>query len=1079
MAEWERQTPDSPGDESEPKADFTPVSVWVSRITSPPPRVRTGLRWALFLSMLAHISLSPVLPRGGLGQSEKAEEAQTEYMKRTQAAKAAKIIAPNIRRQIAKAPPPPDPEDVVTETMSQRIDTDVERMIGGVLNVEVTGEIAKQVKASLKEELQAAAQKIAQGEYSEEEIQAFQERVKREAHTTMVQALEQHRDKTQVQRASLSVTEWYEQHLGKVLKIAIKHGLFGVPGRQYSYGVWPNFNRRGDTDAIRFWGGDRSHFGRIMGEVSNILKGQYSRRHLKPAGKHHQHGTFWLVDWPKPTEQQAEAINKLVKAFRKSWPGPLNRYLQYYRPHEAETLAKTIREKTESLWANAEEQGEVFMELGYDEAEEEEMKKARDDVFGTLKAILEAGKSAYVGDLKPYWTLNRAIRSRILRGPLKDELYDHFVKSMVDGLEFGVMDLARGQFKEGIRIRRDKTDKTRDKFTLAILMLMRRDVKAAYPKPSFHANLFTGSSLNPYKSPITGKSIAPNKDQVQKDESAAAKVLSDKPKLQAYVKGRTAFLEKAYRAAIDRVLQTLLAELVEDGRLKRHLYVKASSVDYQDRVREKLDARQAAMDGRGQDLAALTPEGVPETSGAQVALMRGGSAGSGASLQPVMTTMIPDHITKRRSALAIRSSRPRRPPRAAGWGFVEQATIKPTFKKPSPGFEAIPFLPVFPRLDGDLKDWGKVRPLVLTKNIKTGPKEPVLVYAAWNYQGFFFGVRAEQPKNEFSYPGRPYRQHDPIAGGTTMTTKYGPHDRHAMEWAFRGDNFRLLFDTVNGRSPAKGEPWTQEFVIFPRGTIGNPDFPGVERRCDSRRDAKDRKFKCYVFPAQPIPEEGPDGSGPYRIVKVHERHYTMEVFVPRSQFKVPIFCPGWTIGFETALFMGSQPGYMRHGKVWATKPGGHAPLSGEWDYPNRFGDLRLLGTDARFIVQDADEKGSRSKAVLPGHSYLLTVMDPDRNISMAAVDTVLVSVEADGATGDVEVFILKETSKNSSTFRGYVNTQPGLGRSVPAVLEVMPGQEVRFGYVDIANAKGERNVIYEQRLPVVSGMLNMVAKGSK
>jgi len=128
-------------------------------------------------------------------------------------------------------------------------------------------------------------------------------------------------------------------------------------------------------------------------------------------------------------------------------------------------------------------------------------------------------------------------------------------------------------------------------------------------------------------------------------------------------------------------------------------------------------------------------------------------------------------------------------------------------------------------------------------------------------------------------------------------------------------------------------------------------------------------------------------------------------------------------------------------------------------------------------VQDAAGRAPLSTGVVPGHSYLVTVIDPDRNVHLTAEDSVVVSAEALGGTGlepvpanDVEVYILKETGRNTSVFRGYVNTQPGSGRKVQGVLELMPGQQVQFGYVDLANAEGRRSVVYQLRLPVLAGL---------
>jgi hypothetical protein len=138
------------------------------------------------------------------------------------------------------------------------------------------------------------------------------------------------------------------------------------------------------------------------------------------------------------------------------------------------------------------------------------------------------------------------------------------------------------------------------------------------------------------------------------------------------------------------------------------------------------------------------------------------------------------------------------------------------------------------------------------------------------------------------------------------------------------------------------------------------------------------------------------------------------------------------------------------------------------DVPKRWGDLLLLGTDAAIYVQDADATGTLTESVVPGHSYLLTVMDPDRNVNIKTKDTIIVSAEVIGESDDIEVFVLQETQDNSGVFRGYVDTQPGVGREVQGVLEVAPRDVLRLGYVDFADAKGRRNVVVAVKMPVAS-----------
>ena len=45
--------------------------------------------------------------------------------------------------------------------------------------------------------------------------------------------------------------------------------------------------------------------------------------------------------------------------------------------------------------------------------------------------------------------------------------------------------------------------------------------------------------------------------------------------------------------------------------------------------------------------------------------------------------------------------------------------------------------------------------------------------------------------------------------------------------------------------------------------------------------------------------------------------------------------------------------------------------------PATWGDLLLLGTDAEVRIQDAAPDWPATNAVVPGHSHLVTIIDPD------------------------------------------------------------------------------------------------------
>jgi len=629
---------------------------------------------------------------------------------------------------------------------------------------------------------------------------------------------------------------------------------------------------------------------------------------------------------------------------------------------------------------------------------------------------------------------------------MREEMYRHLIESMVKELEPIIRDFARGQFKKGILVHKAGVEEAMKEFPQTIVPLLRRDLKKMISKKRFDRHIFRMAYANPYRNGVTGNDPRPTDAQIKKDEAAMARALSGlSARDRAYGAGRRTVIERQFRAAIDRVIEEMMTRVLTGNLLLRSLADIVEGVDYADKVKEKMDARAMALRGRGQDLAGLTAEGVPDVSAAMVALMFGGSKGHGANLQPVLTSMRPAYFPLRFPERALRWSLPGFPRPGAKWGFEEQEKVKPKFKN-SPRFEAIPFLTRIPRLDGDLSDWGKVRPLVLRP--RKGHK-PILVYAGWNYQGFFFGYQVRQAGERFYFPS-PSR-----------------HKKYAVTWVYAGAHLQLLFDTLDARSKSRGEAHTQEFVILPRGSNSDPDLPGQERIIKSKRDATTKEYRRVKdipkrFPPQPAPEEGPDGSGPYRVTRFTDKGYTVELFLPRSLFSKPIFCPGWIIGFDCKVAGAHQRGRYSIRQSWA---------GGDSNRPDRWGDLLLLGTDARIYVQLMDEQGSLAQGIFPGHSYLLTVVDPDRNVNPRLEDTVLISAEVMGGKNDVEVLILKETEKNSGIFRGFIDTQPGRGREVQGVLELMAGNEVRLGYVDFADARGRRKAVVEIKLPVVRGLM--------
>ena len=1064
-------------------------------------------RWAavlalVVLSFAAHAGLLWTFRhhlRGG--DSALVAKATDTYLQKVLQRERATRVARELVRKVTMPPPPVDPEAVVAGALTDSLVTDVKKITTGLLDVKLQTAMSAHVAASLKDELAEASKQIAEGKLSEADIKALHEKFREKAHAEALAWQKNYREEKQVEIAALSTTEWYEERLSRMLVRNIAFELFPPP----NYHAWPPSK---DMWKNIFCGGGRNLSWGDLNSLEWLAKRTARIKDLEQGLQ--GNGKNRHPSWPGPNEEQAKLLVDELTVLHQGYGGdrhgeraaPSWRQIVYggvdhfdtdwgrrdiyftegvireYFPHvagEIRPVAAQIDEQWKAALASANE----YLELATSpQSEPTQLKEPQQACFSAMKRVRELSEKLIPPDWNRGWpgsphrTINAVLRAQLLTGPNRDEMYQFWVERLVTGLSPVVQELVRSQFEKGIIVHKEGIEQAMKEFPKQIVPLLRRDVEKILGKPTFEKIVF--QSRYPYRTyagKIPGeKRSEPNDKALKEDAALLEKLLERQPDLKPYAEARRKRLERLWKRTLVAVREHILTQCLSGKLLLRDLASYVEGVEYADKVQEKLDARKRAMDGRGQDLARLTAEGVPDTSAPLVALMFGASKGHGTSIEPVPTTMHPGVFAGVRPQEALRHTRPALPPLSAKWDLATQAEAKPPFK--TSRCEAIPFLHRIPRLDGDLSRWGTLRPLVLK-----GQGAESMVYAAWNYQGFFFAYRVQQPAQNFYYPAASQMKIEklPNWGGKfdgSYTGRIWTEQAKGVAWAFRGDYFRVLIDTLDARNRNRGEPHTQEFVIFPRGTENNTNSPGCERVIASQRDATEKEYrsvqsKLSVYPQQPPAEHGPDGSGPFRATRMTADGYEVAVFLPRTLLNVPVFAPGWYIGFDCAVQAGFEGRTLR--QHWAAPSTAIAPEQGG-NEPDQWGDLLLLGTDARFHVQDADPSYPVSQAIVPGHSYLLTVQDPDRNVKLTEEDTVLVSAESAG--GDAEVFVLRETDKNTGIFRGYIDTQPGVGRQVQGVLECVPGQEVRFAYVDVANARGERNVVTELKLPVVAPIVS-------
>ncbi len=1049
----------------------------------PRSRLSRLLPAVLLGSLGVHLCAAPFVSFGE--RKDVRELATTDtYLRKVVQKERARWIARKIAGRVAMPPAPPDPEAVVEQAMAEALTSDVEKVTAGLLNVKLQKELSAYVESSLKDELAAAARDIATGRLTEDQIKALHRKFQERAHHQALAWRKDYLVRHQEERAAMSTTEWYEKDVSPTLFDNLTYhvlvdGSRWPPNAQiwsraytgtYGWGRWPNWS---DLRSARL-------LARKIARLKPMLTGKW--RNAGGRGKDQHPG------WPGPGAEQARIIDETLKSvytgtYSQTYPRPAWRDVAYgskdtprmtfgllteFYPHRPEEMRPRV-EKVDRLWTQTLAAAEGYRRLAEGASDPAGLKQAHAPCMGLLKQLLAGMAGLTPPDPGARRAVNWAIRLDILTGPAREKMYDAWVDGLVDGLSPLIRDFARSQFKKGILVHTGGVKQAMKEFPTKVVPLLRRDVKRMLTRRKFHDRIhYTVYPFKGYRSKVTNKRRLPERKDAVGELVAAEKVVAGWPESErAYAAERRKLLNRDFATAVKDTREAVL-ELVFTGNL---LFSKMGAflegVDYADRVQEKLDARAMALKGRGQDLAKLTADGVPDTSAPLVALMLGASRGHGSSLEPVLAGMLgPQGRPEPHLRAALTAAEAAWPKPPGSWGLRTQAEVTPKFR--TVRFEAIPFLARFPRLDGDLRDWGAIRPLIV--RTRRGGR-PVLVYAAWNYQGFFFGYEVTQHPDEFYWPSLyrvAFSLHSYVLGAG-MATNTG------VGWAYGGDYFRLLFDTLDARSETRGEPHTQEFVIFPRGTENTPNLPGIERVIESKRDAKAKQYRrvksaCKVFGQQPPPSHGPDGAGPYRATRSGPDGYSVEVFLPRSLFNTPVFCPGWHIGFDCTVATGHQRRNARPPN-WAAAHQNYA------DHPDRWGDLLLLGTDPRMIVQEAGGAWPVARAIVPGHWYLVTIIDPDRNIRPTAADTVLVSAEVVEGTGsatrsaDVEVYVLTESKPNSGVFRGFVRTQPGRGREVQGVLEVMGLREVSFGYVDVGDSKGRRNVVRRLRLPVVAGVL--------
>jgi hypothetical protein len=194
----------------------------------------------------------------------------------------------------------------------------------------------------------------------------------------------------------------------------------------------------------------------------------------------------------------------------------------------------------------------------------------------------------------------------------------------------------------------------------------------------------------------------------------------------------------------------------------------------------------------------------------------------------------------------------------------------------------------------------------------------------------------------------------------------------------------------------------------------------------------------------------------------------VECFIRREAFAKPVFTPGAYVAFNCSL----NKNTTASGDQWqwaASK----SVLT--WDNPDTWGDLLLLGSDAKLRFTAPFDPEEDLGQIVPGMAIGLEILDKDMNLSHHRIDRISAEVFMKDSPHSVFV-VLGETDVASGLFRGSLNTQEYFLPARQHTLNVRSGATVTLSYTDMRTAYGEQEFEWTEDLQMGYAGLQMDSK---
>jgi len=335
---------------------------------------------------------------------------------------------------------------------------------------------------------------------------------------------------------------------------------------------------------------------------------------------------------------------------------------------------------------------------------------------------------------------------------------------------------------------------------------------------------------------------------------------------------------------------------------------------------------------------------------------------------------------------------------------------------PAPPFASIIFTAARhaarpPQVDGDLSEWdlaaphAAVRTLFDNSHLATGPD----VYFQWRAEGLYFAYRLADTGGIQVSSGAPYH----------------------------GDCFELFLDSTNSRAKSMRESNSAaQYFFMPFGWRGDATRTfekggGVSLPTGRDLPALNASRKTSFCTGK----QGPGG-------------YAVEGFLSLDALRRRL-APGVWLGLDVSVSPDFEfPNQMQ----WAA-----AKSLGNWDRPNTWGDLLLLGSRARVGWRAAKGEAPVRHAAALNETLIVEVSDADMNLDTATAESVAVKITRNGADDAAQVLLLHETGPDTGIFQSRVLLASYAAADAPGTLRAQSGDRLTLTYIDAMDAAAARN----------------------